>query len=190
MNEASWRRLLGQIRDGFVVPIAGCQLLVDADGKSSLQAKVAQQVLSNHGQDPGDPPLPPFHELNEAVTRLRRSGANLQELYGDVDDAIRKVTTSDDFVIPTPIRLLSGITDFRLFVTLTPDDLLLCSLRSRCAVNEIIHAPKLPTSHRRDLPLDWMSRPGEVQLLYLLGKSSSTPTFAILDRIFLSMRTT
>ena len=30
MEEASWPRLLGQIRDGFVVPIVGCRLPVDA----------------------------------------------------------------------------------------------------------------------------------------------------------------
>jgi hypothetical protein len=182
MNEQSWRRLLGQIRDGFVVPIVGCRLMVDVDGKSSLQAKVAQELLSVYGQEPGNQQLPPFRELNEAVTYLRRGGAvKLQDLYADVDDAIRKVTASDDFVTPVPIRLLSEITDFRLFVTLTPDDLLSRSLRSRCAVNEIIHAPKLPTSERKDLPPDWNTRPSEVQLLYLLGRSRPAPMFAIHD---------
>src|SRR4051812_4139796 len=125
MNEASWKRLLGQIRDGFVVPIVGCRLLVDADGKSSLQAKIAQQLLAAYGQKVGNQPLPPFRELNEAVTRLRLRGpARLQDLYADVDGAIREVTAAGDFVIPVPIRLLAEITDFRLFVTLTPDDLL------------------------------------------------------------------
>jgi hypothetical protein len=182
MNEMSWRRLLDQIRDGYVVPIVGCRLLVDADGKSSLQAKVAQQLLSAYGQDFGNQALPPFRELNEAVTRLLRSGlAKLQDLYADVNDAIHKVITSDDIVTPTPVRLLSEITGFRLFVTLTPDDLLSRSLRLRCAVNEIIHAPKLTTSVKKDLPPDWSSRPSEVQLLYLLGKSSSAPNFAIHD---------
>jgi hypothetical protein len=83
MNDASWRRLLRQIRDGFVVPIAGCRLLVDADGKSSLQAKVAQELLSAYGQVPKNQ-LPPFRELNEAVTRVRNSGdAKPQDLYAD-----------------------------------------------------------------------------------------------------------
>jgi hypothetical protein len=182
MNEASWRRLLGQIRDGFVVPIAGCRLLVDADGKSSLQAKVAQQLLSTYGQKLGDEELPPFRELNDAVMRLRASGsARLQDLYADVDEAIRKVTSAKDFVTPRAIRLLSEITDFRLFVTLTPDDLLARSLRARRAVNEIIHAPKLPTSEGKDLPPEWRQRPGEVQLLYLLGKARPAPMFAIHD---------
>jgi hypothetical protein len=182
MNEGSWRRLLGQIRDGFVVPIAGCRLLVDGGGKSSVQAQVAQELLSAYREKIGDEQLPPFRELNEAVTRLRASGAaRLQDIYADVDAAIRKLTSAKDFVTPLPIRLLSEITDFRLFVTLTSDDLLARSMRSRRAVNEIVHAPKLPTSEGKDLPPDWSQRPGEVQLLYLLGKARPAPMFAIHD---------
>jgi hypothetical protein len=118
MDEKSWSRLLGQIREGFVVPIAGCQLLVDACG-TSVQAQVAQELLSAYGEKVGDEQLPTFRELNEAVTRLRAtrlfaSGeAKLQDLYADVDEAILKVTTAKDFVTPLPIRLLSEITDFQ-----------------------------------------------------------------------------
>jgi TIR domain len=182
MEEASWKRLLGQIRDGFVVPIVGCRLLVDADGNSGLQATVARHVLAANGQSLGDNALPPFRELNEAVTRVRQNGpAKLQDIYTDVNEAIRGVTGSQGFVVPTPIRYLAEITGFRLFVTLTPDDLLAQSLRKHRAVNEIIHSPKLPTSERKDLPNDWGERPGEVQLLYLLGKSRPAPMFAIHD---------
>lgn len=182
MNEASWRRLLGQIRDGFVVPIVGCRLLVDAGGKSCLQAKIAQRLLTVHGERVEDEHLPPFRELNEAVTRLRQKGpAKLQDLYADVDEAIRQLTEADDFVVPAPIRHLAEIAGFRLLVTLTPDDLLARSLRRRCAVNEIVHSPKLPTSERKDLSHDWSDRSGQVQLLYLLGKSRPAPIFAIHD---------
>ena len=72
MNEPSWRRLLGQIRDGFVVPISGSRLLVDVDGTSSLQAKVAQQLMSAYGQTI-DEPLPPAYQRDYApsVTQVR-----------------------------------------------------------------------------------------------------------------------
>ena len=66
-------------------------------------------------------------------------------------------------------------------MTLTPDDLLARCLRGRCAVNEIVHSPNLPTSEGKDLPTDWKTRPGEVFLLYLFGKSRSAPMFAIHD---------
>jgi hypothetical protein len=182
MDEAAWRRLLGLIRDGFVVPIVGCRLLVDADGRSCLQAKVAKQVLAANKLE--DEELPPFRELNEAVTRLRQKGVNrLQDIYTDVDEAIRGVTGAADFIVPTPICQLAEIAGFRLLVTLTPDNLLARSLRQRSAVkvNKIVHSPKWPTNARRDLPPDWSERRGEVHLLYLLGKSSPVPTFAIHD---------
>jgi len=182
MEDAAWRRLLGQIRDGFVVPIVGCRLLVDAEGKSRLQAEVASRVLAANGLKLGDETLPPFRELNEAVTRVRQKGrGKLQDICADVDEAIRAVTRADDSVVPIPIRQLAEIAGFRLFVTLTPDDLLARSLRRRCAVNEIVHSPTLPTSERRDLAPDWSERRGEVQLLYLLGKSRPAPMFAIHD---------
>jgi hypothetical protein len=182
MEEAAWKRLLGQIRDGYVVPIVGCRLLVDADGKSCLQAKVADRVLVANDHRPEDEKLPPFRELNEAVTRLRQKGSiRLQDVYTDVDEAIRGITGAKDFVVPTPIRQLAEITGFRLFVTLTPDDLLARSLRRRCLVDEIVHSPNRWTSERGDLPPDWSERRDKVHLLYLLGKSSPVPTFAIHD---------
>jgi hypothetical protein len=177
MNEASWKRLLKQIRDGYVVPVVGPQLLVAADGRGSLQARVADRVLRLHGVEIGPTPLPPFHELHEAVSLLKPT-VNLQDLYSDVHDAIAEETAGET---PAAISQLSRIADFRLFVTLTPDDLLARSLRRRCAVNEVMHAPRLGTDDWADLPRDWGTRRGEAQVLYLFGKASSTPTFAIHD---------
>jgi hypothetical protein len=186
MNDASWRRLLNQIHDGLVVPVVGPQLLmVGGDGKKSLQAMVAERLLAMYEQPVPAEGLPRYRELNEAVTRLKRIEVdnqplvrNAQDLYGDVHDAIRQLTDTANNV-PAPILQLAQIADFRLFVTLTPDDLLARSLRKRCAVNEIVHSPELGTSEWRDLPTDWRDRAGEVQLLYLFGKSRSAPVFAI-----------
>jgi len=183
MNEATWRRLFDLIRDGFVVPVVGSRLLVGADGSTSLQAQVAQRLLADYDLDNAQP-LPPFRELNEAVTRLLQmgnGGPRLQDLYADVHRAIDDVTAADTFTIPAPIRQLAEIADFRLFVTLTPDGLLARSLRQRCGVNEIIQSPMLPSTEKSDLPDDWAKRPGEVYLLYLFGKSRPAPVFAIHD---------
>src|ERR1700750_488052 len=125
MKDAAWKRLLDQIRDGFVVPIVGCRLLVDAQGKSGLQAEVARKVLAANGLEVEADALPPFRELNEAVTRLRRNNAEKWQAYcGDVHDALRELAGADDFIVPAPIRDLAEIDGFRLLVTLTPDDLL------------------------------------------------------------------
>jgi hypothetical protein len=132
------------------------------------------------GKDAGEQSLPPFRELNEAVSQLKGSVAP-QDLYDAVYEAIRAVTDGTDFTTPTPIRQLAEIADFRLFVTLTPDDLLARSLSRRCAVNEMIHSPNLPTSEGRDLLPGWQTRPGEANVLYLFGKYRSAPMFAIHD---------
>jgi hypothetical protein len=183
MNEASWKRLLSQIRDdnNLVVPVVGPRLLVGSDGQSSLQAPIAKRILDNYGLGAGG--LPPFRELNEAVTRIKAAklpGFNLQDLYSDVHDAIRALSAGGG-AIPQPIRQLAEIRDFRLIVTLTPDDMLARSLRQHCAVNEVVHSPKLPMSEVTDLPVGWHTRSGEVHLLYLFGKSRSAPMFAIHD---------
>jgi TIR domain len=180
MNEAGWKRLIDKIREGNVVPIIGSRLLVWADGRAALQAQIAARLLHDCGKDAGEFSLLPFREINEAVSQLKGSVAP-QDLYDAVYEAIRAVTEAKDFTIPTPIRQLAEIAHFRLFVTLTPDDLLARSLRRRCAVNEIIHSPNLTTSEGRDLLPGWQTRPSEANVLYLFGKSRSAPMFAIHD---------
>lgn len=182
MNERSWERLLKSIDDGLVVPVVGPQVLKNESG-DTLQKHIAQRLLSFY-DEPDDRPLTPFYELCEAVSRLKTKH-NLQDLYADVHDAIEQLTSGEDYSIPEPIRKIAAISSFRLFVTLTPDDLLARCLRARCATNEIIYSPYLPTSEGSDLPKDWLSRQGEAQLLYLFGKSRPAPMFAIHDEDYL-----
>ena len=181
MNDVDWDRLIRKMRAGLVVPVLGPQLLVGADGRESLQRKVAERLLAMHDCEVDPAELPPFRELDAAVSRLKLAGAPVEEIYGDADAAIRELTAAGDALIPAPLRQLAQITDFRLFVTLTPDGLLARCLRQRCAVNEVVHSPKLPTSESRDLPADWAGRDGEVQLLYLFGKTRPAQLFAIHD---------
>lgn len=182
MNERSWERLLTSIDDGLVVPVIGPQVLKNERG-DALQKLIAQQLLSYY-DEPDDSPLTPSYELCEVVSRLKAKH-NLQDLYADVHDAIEQLTSGEDCTIPEPIRNIAAISSFRLFVSLTPDDLLARCLRSRCAVNEIVYSPYLPTSEGSDLPKDWLSRQGEAQLLYLFGKSRPAPMFAIHDEDYL-----
>lgn len=192
MKDLAWRRLLEKIHEGNVVPVIGSRLLVSADGQS-IQAQIVVRVLKEvessreeNGKTPlpaFPDPLPPFRELNELVTRLKGilDPQELQDLYECVHHAIRDEISRADFILPAPIRQLAEISDFRLFVTLTPDDLLVRSLRDRCAVREVVHSPNLPTSEGRDLPRDWNDTPGEAHVLYLFGKERSAPMFAIHD---------
>lgn len=179
MNEAGWKRLLRQIREGFVVPVIGSQLLVDAEGRS-LPGLAAQRLLAAYDLPPDDAAASAFLPVGAAVARLRRErDISLQDLYSDVHEAIEAVVAAVAGQPPLAIRQLAEITDFRMLVTTTPDDLLARCLRRRIAVDEIIHAPKLPTSEWHDLPADWGSRAGTAHLLYLFGKSRPAPVFAI-----------
>lgn len=179
MNDRSWDRLLRSIEDGLVVPVLGRQLFTGPEGSDEgLQSQVARRLLEFHGRDPDAEPLPRFRELDEAVSRIKHD-CDLQDLYADVHDIIGELTADGERSAPEPIRQIAAITHFRLFVTLTPDDLLARCLRRRCAVNEVVHSPYLPTSEGSDLPNDWQSRPAEVQLLYVFGKSRPAPMFAI-----------
>src|SRR5262245_38085958 len=153
MTDASWKRLINKIREGNVVPIVGARVLVTADGQS-IQGQIARRLMKSNGQEIGDDELPPFNELNEAVSRLR-SSVREQDLYDSVDEAIHAVTSDRGLQIPAPIRQLSQISGFRLFVTLTPDDLLARSLRQRCGMTEVVHSLKLSASEITDLPRDW-----------------------------------
>lgn len=179
MNEAGWKRLLRQIREGFVVPVVGAQLLVDAAGRS-LPSLAAERLLAAYDLEPDASALAAFLPVGAAVARLRRErSVSLQDLYADVHDAIEGVVAAVADEPPVAIRQIAEIADFRMLVTTTPDDLLARCLRRRCAVDEIIHAPKLPTSEWHDLSADWGSRAGTANLLYLFGKSRPAPVFAI-----------
>ena len=180
MTEAEWKRLLNRIRDGDVVPVLGTQLLVDPATGASGQASVAESLLSRHGEpvEPGS--LPAWRELNEAFERLSAK-VRPQDIYADVHEIMREHSLRNAADLPAALKQIAQIADFRLLVTLTPDEGLARALRQRCAVNEIVHSPSLPTGEWKDLPADWMRRAGEVQLLYLYGKSRSTPMFAIHD---------
>jgi len=191
MNEPAWRRLLDQIRDGLVIPVVGPQLLsIERQGTRSLQAVVAERLLQMYEQPVPPQGLPPFRELNEAVRLLgqaerenhERVVQNPQDLYGDVHEAIRSSLSSIARQLPPALDQLAQISDFRLFVTLTPDDLLARALSERRgAVSEIVHSPDLSASEVRDLPTDWRSPAADARLLYLFGKSCPVPLFAISD---------
>ncbi|MDD5322617.1 MAG: toll/interleukin-1 receptor domain-containing protein [Methylococcales bacterium] len=182
LDDRFWNRLLKAIEEGQVVPVIGSQLLTwnDQDKMQSLQQRVAMRVLEFYKVDATSVTLTPHRELHEVVTLLKPN-ANLQDLYGDIAEALDAVTKEPDFKLPGSIEKLAAISSFKLLVTLTPDNLLAQALRKRFAVNEIVHSPNLPTSEAGDLSVDWLKKPGEVNLLYLFGKAKSTPVFAIHD---------
>ena len=157
MKDRDWRRLLERMKEGTVVPVIGPRLLVDGEG-SPLTLRVARRLLADYDMDIGDGALPPFRELTEVATRLKGKLRNPQDLYGDVDSALKlvgmlepgdrgKEPKGEAVAIPKPLQQLGQISDFRVMVTLTPDDMLARALKSaKRAVHEVVHSPRLPTS--------------------------------------------
>lgn len=196
MNDRDWRRLLDAMREGTVVPVIGPRLLIDADG-APLTARVARRLLADYDVEIGDRSLPPFRELTDVSTWLKGELRNPQDLYGDVDSAFKTLgmlepgecgrdPKSAAVAIPKPLQQLAQISDFRVMVTLTPDDMLARALKgAKRTIHEVVHSPRLPTSEVRDLQVadlaDLRRRGRPVELLYLFGKSRPTPLFAIHD---------
>lgn len=182
MDEKDWDRLLRRIEDGLVIPVIGQQLLTAPESDVSFQVRIARHLLKQYDIELNDALLTPYHALNDAIIQIRSvQEYDLQDLYADIHEAIKQLTSGPDACIPDSLRQIAAITSFQLFITLTPDDQLLRCLRERAPVNEIIYSPYLPTSEGSDLPSDWQSHQGEVQLLYLFGKSRAGPMFAVHD---------
>lgn len=183
MTEGVWKRLLHQIRGGYVVPVLGSELLAGQGGGSTVQRVVAERLLALHDIPTSQwPPMPPFRELNAAVSHILAQGrVKAQALYVDTADLFCEAV-QEPAVLPAALRQLAAITDFRLFVTMTCDTMLADCLRQQRTVREVIHAPKLPSDEWQDLPPDWTTRAGnEAHLLYMFGKARAAPVFAIHD---------
>lgn len=174
MNERSWSRLLTDIHTGNVIPVIGPQILHNDQG-IYFYAAVARELLHSY-QDLEISPsaLVVGNEISSAISLIRNADKNIKEnqLYGDVTDAIEKVTKGDFSISPPAIRHLAEIADFRLIVYLCPDTLLKTALLRRIAVREIVHAPSLPDDQLVDLAKGWQGMVGEVNLCYLFGNAT------------------
>jgi hypothetical protein len=207
MREAAefWEELFAHIEVGRVIPIVGPELLtVGAEGGGkSLYGVLAERLLAKYGLaafvgttngDPGTVAgdncsnlilLRPFHELNDAVCALTQGGRRVQDLYRPINDLLKELLKSPSETALQPLKDLAGISDFKLFLTTTPDDLLARAIDAvrysgRDETEHIVFAPKLASGTFRDLPE--VLSPTYSAVCYLFGKASATPfVFAIHD---------
>lgn len=172
-----------------MIPIVGAELLtIEQDGVSMpLYRAVANRLLARYGLSSdvssGGVPLREYFELNDAVSALAASGRRVKDLYRPVHDILQALIR-DHGEPPIPLRELASITNFDLFVTATPDDLLARALNTvrfqgLRQTEEIEYAPKLPTDRSRDIPPSRMQ--GYTAVFYLFGKSDVGPFYAIHD---------
>jgi hypothetical protein len=179
MTDNDWRRLVRQVQQGLVVPVLGSHLLVAPDGRW-LPAEAAARLLAQHGLQPRDDPAASFLPVGAAAARVHAEcNVKFQDLYADASDAIDSVVADTAGALPPALLNIAGITDFRLLVTTTPDDLLVRALRTQRRVEEIVHAPSAPAAEARDLPADWARQHDTAFVLYLFGKARAGPMFAL-----------
>jgi len=195
--EEFWEEVLAQIEVSQVVPVVGPELIMATlDGREvGLYQILAERLLSKYGlhasasadtaREAEAVPLRPYHELNDAVCALAQRGRRVQDLYRPINDLLRPLVETFTPSALAPLRTLASISGFSLFVTTTPDDLLVRAIDQErydglAKTTEIVFAPKIGSGARSDLT-DSKSG-GRPAVCYLFGKVSTSPfVFAIHD---------
>jgi len=192
--EEFWDDLLALVEQRRVIPVVGSELLIISDGGKDLPLyrAVAENLVDKYPlaagvlRDGGG--LRERHELNDAVCAVadayasRRPPVRVSDLYQKVHGILQRLLAAPE--IPQPLRKLASIRDFDLFVTTTPDNLLVQALNTVRFENsdqteEIEYAPRLPTDRRRDIPVVPSTKYAAV--FYLFGKADVSSFYAIHD---------
>jgi hypothetical protein len=186
-----WDDLIAFIEDGSVIPVVGPELLsiAGADGQRvPMYRAVSEHLLEKSGLTPAEitaAGLRPQRELYDAVAHLAKRGRRIQDLYRPTAQSIAAIAermTTDDLA---PLEALARIDRFNLFVTTTPDSLLVKVLdRVRYGggpekTQQIEFAPNLPGDRLQDLPERRL--PSHTAVFHLFGKASPSPLYAIHD---------
>lgn len=171
--EEFWEDLLAFIEEGRVVPIVGADLATLPDGKplrEHLAQRLAQRLRVND-----DPSV--RHSLNEVV------GAYVSRRGRREDVFPRLRTLAKEMVIEPPpvLASLARISDFKLYVTLGFDNVLVDALNrerfdSEPRTQHIGYSPQRPAD--LPAPLETLADP----VVYaLLGRVSAAPDYVISD---------
>jgi hypothetical protein len=194
--EEFWDDLLAFIEEGRVVPVVGPELstIVTDARNMPLYRTLAERLLQKYGLQgceagsasplaDNEVILRKHLELNDAVSALSHRGRRVADLYRPINDLLHSLLGAAP-AIPEALRKLGLITDFRLFVTTTFDDLLARAVDAARPnlgppTDQIAYAPNLPGDRAHDLPE--MTPTNYRAVFYLFGRASPSPFFAIDD---------
>jgi hypothetical protein len=96
------KRLMDKIRKNNVVPVIGSQLLVGADGQTSLKAQVVACLMPDSGSDAGGYP-PTFLRINEEVSLLKRSVGRHKLYDSRKENRMKMAPTAAALFIPAAL---------------------------------------------------------------------------------------
>lgn len=175
-KEYFWERLLQAIESGKVVPMIGREALevTTADGPCTYEHLVARQLALAYKVDVGE--LPQGFDLNDVVCCLASFRGTAPQ---DCMSRIVAINQSLQVELPEALRLIARIPEFRLFVSLSFDNLLDQALR-----RERGQAPVVASYPSSTDVVDF--DPAAIQgtgsmVFHLLGRCSPLRRFAVTE---------
>lgn len=177
-DEDFWDDLLGHLREQVLVPVIGPDLVTVADGvrRLPLAQLIGERLAARYqlGVEGGAPP-----SLNAAVRAYfaARGRGQDERLYRVVNDILRELN-------PAPgqaLKQLAAVTDLKLFVSTTFDDLLARAVDEvRFGGQALTQQCGFSPSQSTDVQERHARRPGADAVVFkLFGEASSLPQFAI-----------
>ncbi|MBU2451963.1 MAG: toll/interleukin-1 receptor domain-containing protein, partial [Proteobacteria bacterium] len=172
----NWNRLLSEIEDQKIIPIVGPELLImELDDRQILYYDyIAQKLIEKLNIDTDDFPIQ--YGLSDVAVAFIKAHGDPADIYFE----IREIINSRNWTIPEPLKLLSEIGHFNLFLSITFDSFMEQALNStRFGGNKktlsIVYSNRGKVT---DLPLESTS---ECVVFQLFGKASSAPDYAVTE---------
>jgi hypothetical protein len=177
-DEIFWNELLSYLRRGELVPIAGPDLnVVTSDhADHTLTELIARRLVDSYALDV---PLARMTMGEATAMVIRQHGREEADgLYRVVSDIIAEFDGS----WCAPLRELAAITDFRLYISTTPDTLLAEAINDvrYGGTREVCELTFFPNQSTRERALHLVAPgDGDIAVVRLFGRAASTDQYAI-----------
>jgi hypothetical protein len=177
-SEKFWEVLLSKIEEGRVIPVIGPAVtFIKVDGKIDLlEAHIARRLSDHLNIDVKS--VGSKISLRDIVARAYKQDPH-EDYHNEVFRILRRL---GNLPTPEPLQALARITDFKLYVSLTFDDLL---IRALDEIRGPIDADKqhigyAPNLRQIDM-LTSLQQSSEPTVYALFGKACSTAEYVISD---------
>jgi hypothetical protein len=182
-DDFPWKDLLTSIRDRSVVPILGRELLTLADGSGVLlDHELARRLAAELDVDVSGSAAPV--ELRDVATAFAQQRPDEREI---IYSSLRRILDELDPAPPVSLRKLAEITDFRLLVSTTFDDLVgraLDAARGRAPLAErrafTLPQWRRPPQPGQDSVSSLLGRDNRV-VFHIFGEISAQPDYAVAE---------
>ncbi len=177
-SEKFWETLLTKIEEGRVIPVIGSGVIpIELDGRTEpletlIARRLAKRVDIDAEAENGT------ISLHDVVARAHRQDPQ-EDYHSEVHGILRDLRT---LAPPESLQALARITDFKLYISLTFDSLLLRAIDDVRDVRDPDqqHIGYAPNLRQVDLPAP-LRQLNEPYVYALFGKACSAPEFVISD---------